>query len=160
MQTLNLPRQVPSAKAPSAKNPGRWQPVLLWSDVIVFMLLGGIAFTHPPRSPIWWLGLTLALLAFAFWMIARQQLGSSFTATAQARHLVTTGLYRRFRHPIYLFGSLAHLGVFIALQNGWVLCLWGAYTLLIQRKRMRREERVLEEAFGDTFRNHRKSTWV
>jgi protein-S-isoprenylcysteine O-methyltransferase Ste14 len=44
-------------------------------------------------------------------MVARLQLGESFSVSAKARKLVTTGLYARIRNPIYLSGELLFVGI-------------------------------------------------
>ena len=113
-----------------------------------------------PRNAFWLAGLVIALIGFSLWMVARYQLGQSFTATAQARQLVSDGLYRYFRHPIYLFGAVAHVGVFLALQQVWVLLAWAVYAAAIQWPRVRREDKVLGEAFGQEFLDLRQRNWL
>ena len=90
--------------------------------------------------------------------MARLQLGASFSPWAEARQLVTTGLYRRIRHPIYLFGCLAYFGALAALQISPVLVIWMALAP-IEIVRARREERVLESAYGEAYRSYRRATW-
>ena len=72
--------------------------------------------------------------------------------------LVTKGLYSKFRHPIYLFRGIAFLGLFIA----WgklipLLCFLLIYPLQILRAR--KEEKVLEQAFGEEYRRYKAGTW-
>jgi protein-S-isoprenylcysteine O-methyltransferase Ste14 len=91
-------------------------------------------------------------------MLARVQLGKSFAVRAQAKTLVTAGLYSKFRHPIYLFGEIAYLGLFIS----WgklvpLLCFLLIYPVEILRAR--KEERVLEQALGEEYRRYKASTW-
>ena len=93
-------------------------------------------------------------------MLARRQLGQSFSIAARAEQLLDTGLYRRFRHPIYLFGGLAYIGAFVALQSWWILGAWLAYAAPIQWSRIRRENQVMAEEFGDAFLAHRQKTWL
>src|SRR5205807_2506426 len=66
------------------------------------------------QIPAWTLmqtaGLCLLLVGFVLWTVARFQLGASFAVKAQAKHLVTHGLYARFRNPIYIFGSVTIAG--------------------------------------------------
>jgi protein-S-isoprenylcysteine O-methyltransferase Ste14 len=97
-------------------------------------------------------------VTFPLWIAARLQLGDSFSPWADARRLVTTGLYRRIRHPIYVFGGLACFGALVALQVWPIVWLWLALTP-IQIVRIRREERVLAAAFGDAYREYRRGTW-
>ena len=133
--------------------------LLLWSDVASFFALMSIAAAFGPRTGFWFTGIGLATAGFIVWMVARRQLGASFTASAQAKQLVSTGLYRYFKHPIYYSGLVAHFGVFLALQNWWILGIWLAYATTIQFARMKREDRVLENVFGEDFRLLRNGTW-
>ena len=92
-------------------------------------------------------------------MLARHQIGDSFAVRAEARKLVTQGLYSKIRHPIYIFGGLAFLGEFVAV--GWYA--WTAVFLLLnlsQYFRVKREEHVLGEAFGDQDRAYKARTWL
>ena len=132
--------------------------VLYWSDVAYFLGLAAGVYAFGPRNTIWAAGLVFAVAAFALWMTARIQLGSSFTVGAKARHLVSTGLYRWFSHPIYLFGALSHLGLVVAFQQWWILPLWFGIPGPFQWARMKREDAVLEAEFGDDFRRLRERT--
>jgi len=67
---------------------------------------------------------------------------------------------RRFRHPIYLFGGIAHFGAFVALQHWWLAVVWLLYSTAIQWTRIRNEDAALVAKFGDVFREHRKRTWI
>ena len=49
-------------------------------------------------------------------MLARHQLGDSFAVRAEAKKLVTHGIYSKIRNPIYIFGGLAFVGEFVALR--------------------------------------------
>jgi hypothetical protein len=76
----------------------------------------------------------------------------------QARELVTHGLYSKIRNPIYVFASMMILGLKLVLQKP-VLWVALAAVVAIQTVRARREARVLEEAFGDSYREYRRKTW-
>lgn len=102
----------------------------------------------------------VALMAPSYVLLvsARIQLGKSFSVSAQAKQLVTSGLYSKIRHPVYLFAQAFFLGVVIALRSSQWLGLW-AILLVVQLLRIRKEERVLEETFGDAYATYKKSTW-
>lgn len=105
-----------------------------------------------------WIGMTVAVIGISLWAAARVQLGSAFAITPQARGLVTTGLYSKFRHPVYLFGGIGCLGLLIALGNWVALGLFVVF-YSYQIPRIKREEKFLEAAFGDRYRRYKSSTW-
>jgi protein-S-isoprenylcysteine O-methyltransferase Ste14 len=102
--------------------------------------------------------LCLSLACAVLWFVARQQLGDAFSVTAQARHLVTRGLYSKIRHPIYVFGTLAFLFIVLALQGWPSLIIW-LVVIMIQANRIRREEQVMAETFGAEYTAYRSKTW-
>lgn len=131
---------------------------LLWFDVAATLVLVALAFRFGPRTGYFYGGLGLTAVAMPFWILARLQLGRSFSVTAQARQLVTRGLYSKLRNPIYFFGGLAYFGALVALQVWPLLLAWLALTP-IQILRIRREEKVLAEAFGAEYEAYRAKTW-
>lgn len=131
---------------------------LLWFDVAATLVLVALAVRYGPRTVWFYAGLGLTAAAMPFWILARLQLGRSFSVTAQARQLVTHGLYTKLRNPIYLFGGLAYFGALVALQVWWLVVAWLVLTP-IQVLRVRREEKVLAEAFGPEYEAWRAKTW-
>lgn len=103
-------------------------------------------------------GVGLAIIAFGLWVTARIQLGRSFSVKPKAVALVSRGIYSRIRNPIYVFSALWIAGVVLALgKPKWLLIL--IVLLPMQVARARREARVLEEKFGDVYREYRSKTW-
>jgi protein-S-isoprenylcysteine O-methyltransferase Ste14 len=104
------------------------------------------------------IGAVIVGVSFPLFMLARWQLGSSFSVRAKASRLVTTGLYSRIRNPIYLFGGLMLVGLSLFLS------VWGPLAVVLvivplQVVRARREERVLAEAFGEEYERYKSRTW-
>ncbi len=131
---------------------------LRFVDVAIYFILAAVTAQHWQNDRHHWIGATISIAAFVLWMLARAQLGSSFAVRAEAKKLVTHGLYSKIRNPIYLFGGLAFLGVFVAM--GWYAAI--AVLLIIhagQYMRVKREEQVLEAAFGDDYRAYKSRTW-
>lgn len=94
-----------------------------------------------------WLGMGIGAVGISLWALARIQLGSSFSVSPQARRLVTTGLYSKFRNPIYLFGGVGIVGLLVALGNWTMLAMFIALNSL-QVPRTKKEAKTLEATFG------------
>ena len=133
----------------------QWIDILVYLIYLAFFWFVSVAGPHSPQS---YAALCLSLACAVLWFVARWQLGNAFSVTAQARHLVTRGLYSKIRHPIYMFGTLAFLFVVLALQGWTALIIW-IIVILIQVARLRREERVLAETFGAEYAAYRSRTW-
>jgi protein-S-isoprenylcysteine O-methyltransferase Ste14 len=130
-------------------------------DLVTFVLYGVLLATtvaFAPRGPLWIAGVCLSVVCAVLWVVARVQLGAAFSVRPEARRLVTTGLYSRLRHPIYVFGTLAVLLALLALQGWGALAVW-IIVIPIQVVRARREDKLLEEAFGTEYAVWRDSTW-
>jgi protein-S-isoprenylcysteine O-methyltransferase Ste14 len=103
-------------------------------------------------------GTALLVLGVSGIVAARIQLGRSFSLTAQARKLVTAGIYSKIRNPIYVFGAILFAGLILILERP-VLWIFFVILMIGQTLRARREAKVLEAAFGDEYREYRKKTW-
>ena len=103
-------------------------------------------------------GICLLIAGFVLWTTARFQLGASLTVTAQAKGLVTRGLYSRIRNPIYVFGSCVVAGLILVLGRPIALLVFVAL-IPLQLWRARKETAVLEAKFGEQYRAYRAGTW-
>lgn len=133
--------------------------ILYKIDVTVFLIVFGIMLWHWDWNAHYLIGMALAGVGYWLWLLARRQLGQSFAVTAQAKKLVTHGLYSRIRNPIYLFGGIAILGLLIAWDRPAATVLFLAVYCFNQLLRARREARVLEAVFGEDYRRYRAQTW-
>lgn len=129
--------------------------LLYWIDITVFLIFFGIALWHWQRSSHYLIGIVLAGSGFCLWILARHQLGRSFAVTAEAKKLVTHGLYSRFRNPVY-----AILGLFIAWGRLAPTIVYLAAYIPMQIARAKKEAQVLEATFGDEYRRYRAQTWL
>lgn len=104
------------------------------------------------------IGVAIAIPALLLVLTARVQLGRAFSVQAKATNLVTSGLYSRIRNPIYVFSTIGVLGVIIwSGQPVYLLLL--ALLVAVQILRSRKESAVLEEKFGDEYREYKRKTW-
>jgi protein-S-isoprenylcysteine O-methyltransferase Ste14 len=117
-----------------------------------------LQFEHAQWPPLRIAGAVIALVSLALILVARIQLGRSFSIRAKATRLVTTGLYSRLRNPIYTFGCFFFLGLAMFIPAWWLL-LALVIVIPMQVVRSRREAAVLEATFGDEYRRYRQQTW-
>jgi protein-S-isoprenylcysteine O-methyltransferase Ste14 len=103
-------------------------------------------------------GVAVALISFALVLLARWQLGRSFSLTPKAGALVTHGLYSRLQHPMYLFVDLAVCGIALALHRWWVLVPL-LLLLPLQVKNAGAERSILRKTFAERYEAYRSATW-
>jgi len=105
-----------------------------------------------------WFGAALAAVSFGLATVARIQLGRFFSVKAPPKGLVTHGLYARLQHPMFLFVDLTILGLALALAQPLLLAIL-LILVPLHIRRSRKEDRLLEEKFGQAYREYRKHTW-
>jgi len=103
-------------------------------------------------------GLIVAGNALDVWGYGR--LLRSISIVPEARSLQVNGPYRFVRHPIYLGQMLAQAGVWLVFAR-WHVVWIGFYAVfvILQFYRAYREEAVLTQAFGDTYRDWTRRTF-
>ncbi|HME12759.1 MAG TPA: isoprenylcysteine carboxylmethyltransferase family protein, partial [Candidatus Acidoferrum sp.] len=138
-----------------AMKPSALIVTLLPLAAIVLFLLN---FARVPWTPLRIFGLFLVVAAGTALTVARFQLGNSFSIRPEATELVTHGIYARIRNPIYVFAAILIAGLLLCLDQPkyfW-LCL---ILIPVQFMRARAEGRLLEEQFGDAYRQYKSRTW-
>jgi protein-S-isoprenylcysteine O-methyltransferase Ste14 len=129
---------------------------------LVVALLGltflAIHYSSLPWTPMRVAGVVIGLPSLALLVLARIELGSSFSLRPKAQVLVTHGLYSRIRNPIYLFGCLVVVGVLLYIKQPRALWLAVAF-IPLQIYRARREEKVLKTKFGAEYQQYKSRTW-
>jgi protein-S-isoprenylcysteine O-methyltransferase Ste14 len=131
--------------------------------ITLAMLLVALVWLGMHASLVEWTGVkvvgaVIAGAAIVGLVLARLQLGASFSVKAKAKKLVTTGLYSKIRNPIYLFGALFLLGMAMVLEN-WILLAFVVVLVPVQIVRARKEEQVLRDAFGEEYERYKAGTW-
>jgi protein-S-isoprenylcysteine O-methyltransferase Ste14 len=119
------------------------------------------AFDRPFVPAIAWLGV-VAMIA-ALWLFRRSHadLGRYWSITLELREqhaLVTTGVYRLIRHPMYSSFFLLGLAQMLLLPN-WLADASGVLgAAILYAFRVLREERMMLENFGDAYRAYTTKT--
>ena len=133
-------------------------PFLVVQSGALLLLIALMVLRRGEWNAARWTGLIIAIPAAIMLFVARIQLGNSFAVTPQARELVTHGIYSKIRNPIYVFSAILVLGFLISLQIRYPFAFL-IILLPIQIVRAHQEAKVLEQKFGDAYREYRKSTW-
>ncbi len=108
-----------------------------------------------------WLGLVLCGLGITMISWSRFTLGRMYTAevTIQKSHqLITTGLYRYIRNPIYL-GVIAHALGLSFLFRSWIGLVAMIPIVAFFLVRIKDEEGVLQKEFGSEWEAYCKRSW-
>lgn len=103
-----------------------------------------------PRAPAaaFWDGMSTLLILFGTIasILVVFDLGRSLSVMPEARKLVTSGLYGRIRHPLYLAEEIVVLGIFLQFRS-WQGLVVLAVHFYFQIRRMDFEEGILGNAF-------------
>ena len=126
------------------------------------------AADYPFRPELAWLGAAVAIAAGAMFLATHRALGRNWSVSLDVREdhrLITEGVYRRVRHPMYTAFWLWAVAQALLLPN-WVAGLSGVVgfgTLYFMR--VAKEEQLMLETFGPDYaayiaRTKRLIPWV
>ena len=101
------------------------------------------------------LGLGIALMAAAFGLFRRT--GQDPKPWESTPEIISTGVYRFTRNPMYVSMGLLQAGFGVALANGWVVLLVPVVWAVIYTIAIRHEEAYLETKFGSVYTDYKKS---
>jgi protein-S-isoprenylcysteine O-methyltransferase Ste14 len=100
-------------------------------------------------------GLAIAIASAVFAAWAMWSLGKSYGIRMdlfEGHRLVTGGPYRLTRHPMYLGIVSFHIGATLAMESLALLVITAVYVIPLTVMRIRAEDKVLAEGFGEEFR--------
>lgn len=106
----------------------------------------------------WLLGGTLAAAGIALALPAARRFrraGTHVEPWKPSNALVTGGIYRHTRNPMYLGLTLAYLGLAIAAGSPAALVLLLPLLVVVHYGVIAREERYLEARFGQPYRDYK-----
>ena len=82
--------------------------------------------------------------------------------TQQRAQLITSGIYRFTRNPVYLGFLLMQTGLALNSGSYWGLFLAPVMVLLFNQLVIEQEEAILKQKFGDEYRNYQSKVrrWI
>jgi protein-S-isoprenylcysteine O-methyltransferase Ste14 len=136
-------------------NPMVHPPIVALMFIVIAYFLGRFAslpFVAP--AVLRYLGLALTFFGFLLGisaLIEFRKAGTTLDPHGSAKQLVTSGIYRFTRNPIYLGFLLMVIG--LPLNSGlyWGIVLAPFYVVLMNRLIIQHEEAYLEKKFGKTY---------
>jgi protein-S-isoprenylcysteine O-methyltransferase Ste14 len=107
-------------------------------------------------------GLSLLLLVAGIALIAAalgrfRSTGQDPEPWASTPEIISTGVYRFTRNPMYVSLGLLQAGIGAALANGWLVLLVPVTWAGIYFAAIRHEEAYLERKFGSAYTDYKKS---
>lgn len=125
---------------------------------LVWVVSPVFSFAEYPLRP-WPFGAGLACIAGGLWSFHRSHsdLGKYWSVTLELREnhqLITQGIYRNVRHPMYAALFLYSIGQALVLPN-WIAgpCYFVAFAILFAL-RIGAEERMMLETFGNEYASY------
>jgi protein-S-isoprenylcysteine O-methyltransferase Ste14 len=122
---------------------------------LIWIATPAFAFADYPLHPIP-LFTGALFLVFGLWLFQRSlaDLGTNWSITLQVREkhqLVTHGVYRWVRHPMYLALLIYSLGQALVLPNWLAGPSYGVAMVLVFALRLGPEQRMMVEEFGKDY---------
>lgn len=143
-----------------------YPPIFLLATVLLMGALHVLwplaTITHPALD---YAGGAIVLTGFLMLLLTARRFhktGTTIKPFETSTHLLTTGLYRISRNPIYLGMVVALIGVAMSLGSVTPPLLIPVFALFIQWRFIRAEEAGLDETFGDAYREYRERVrrWI
>jgi protein-S-isoprenylcysteine O-methyltransferase Ste14 len=123
------------------------------------LVAGSLPFWDSPIVA--YAGLLILVVGGAVTLAGRAHLrrfGSGVIHIEEDHRLITTGVFRHIRHPIYSGGVLGVVGFYVAFRSVVMLALVSTLYFIVIRHRLNFEEEMLVEEFGDEYREYMART--
>ena len=129
---------------------------------LIYSVTNWLAFANY-TLPIWlgWTGIfIMACSLFVFWR-AHYDLKSNWSPSLElyeGHTLITNGIYKYIRHPMYASLLLANIAQILLIQNWIAGPISIIMFILFYKFRSSAEEKMMMEKFGDQYREYKKTT--
>ena len=136
--------------------------LLLWFSIIGYLIYPPLLAWSKVGLPEWvrWIGVGTGFICaiLIYWLFSSIGSGISPTVGTRKEHkLVTHGIYRWVRHPLYSVGTSLFLS-FAIIADSWFIAAMAILAFILLAIRLPNEEAHLIEKFGDEYREYIKTT--
>lgn len=107
------------------------------------------------------IGISILIIGGLVTVTGRAQLsryGSGVLQIEEDHVLMTTGIFRHIRHPVYAGGLVGVVGIYLALRSVILLILVSTLYFMVTRHRLIFEEQLLISEFGEEYKKYMKRT--
>jgi protein-S-isoprenylcysteine O-methyltransferase Ste14 len=136
--------------------------LILWLSPLIYLVNPAWMNWSKPGLPesVRTFGVVIGILCVLgiYWIF--RSIGTGITPTSATRRdhkLVTNGIYRYIRHPLYTLGSSLFIS-FGMMADNWFIAALGVLVFILMAVRTPKEEANLIEKFGDEYREYMKRT--
>ena len=142
--------------------PPAWLLISMISTIALNLLLPFKHLISPPFSYFGIILMVLGVVAIASQGYLIHQNNTTIEPFKESTFLVTEGLYRYSRNPIYLGMMLFLIGLWVLLGSLTPLLVIAVFPWLIQEKFIKIEEQMLEDKFGDQYLDYKQKVrrWI
>ena len=147
--------------ATSTDNPGvAVRPPVLYGGAFVLVLVFHWFWPMPifGHAVALWPGFALVVLGVGIAAWGRrtmQAAGTNVNPALPATAVVASGPFRFSRNPLYLALTLLYLGLTLAFNTWWGIVVLIPLLIIMHRGVVLREERYLDQKFGEIYRQYR-----
>ena len=136
--------------------------LILWLSPFVYLINPAWMAWSKVGLPDWvrWLGVGIGVVnTFGiYWLFSSIGTGITPVSSTRREHkLVTGGIYKYIRHPLYTFGSSMFIA-FGMMADSWFIAALGVLTFILMAIRTPKEEANLIAKFGDEYHEYMKRT--
>jgi protein-S-isoprenylcysteine O-methyltransferase Ste14 len=129
----------------------------------LFILFPEVLSWAAIQLPVWAriIGVITGIAALLWFVWVHQSLGNNLSAKLRIKDqqvLVIDGPYRWIRHPMYSAFYLLHIAVFFLTANWFIGLTWLAGLTIIIFLRVKKEEKMLLERFGNQYVSYMEKT--
>ena len=136
---------------------GPLPPVILLACILLQIGLHIYAPVATVLAPPWtWAGAALIVIGVSVIVSPALSFRRSETTVKESSSLVVSGMYRITRNPMYLGMVTILLGIAVLTGSLTPFMVPVIFVPLLNRRVIRHEEAMLEEAFGDEYRDYRR----